>query len=80
MLKIKYIRMMDSGETGGQTRGAEGDAENSQAKGPDTVRNSGKQRCTDEAKSFRYKDRAHGHDLYAHALFLIYEVSSKTRR
>ena len=35
--------MMDLGEAGMDFRpGAEGDAKNSQAKGPDTVRNSGK--------------------------------------
>ena len=36
---------------------AEGEAENSQAKGPDTGRYSG-EHSTEEAKSFRSKDRA----------------------
>ena len=39
---------------------AEGEAENSQAKGPDTGRYSG-EHSTEEAKSFRSKDRAHEH-------------------
>lgn len=44
---------------GRAVRGAEGEAENSQAKGPDTGRYSGKRKSTDEAQSFRSKDRAH---------------------
>ena len=42
---------------------AEGEAENSQAKGPDTGRYSG-EHSTEEAKSFRSKDRAHEHLLF----------------
>ena len=51
---------------------AEGEAENSQAKGPDTGRYSG-EHSTEEAKSFRSKDRAHEHLLFVrfHSLILL---------